>query len=186
MRGQFRGSFHEGHPRRGRFGPDGPRHGGAWHGRRRGGRVFEQGDLRLIMLKLIADKPRHGYEIIKAIEDALGGAYSPSPGVVYPTLTLLDDLGFAVIQSEEGGKKLYAATEAGKKHLEDNSATVAAAFARAEGAGGDGNAAMRITRAMHNLRTALRLRMAQGGVSEKQIDAITAALDAAAHTIERT
>ncbi|HXQ45561.1 MAG TPA: PadR family transcriptional regulator, partial [Caulobacteraceae bacterium] len=47
-------------------------------------RVFEQGDLRLVLLKLIAEKPRHGYELIKAVEEAVGGAYAPSPGVVYP------------------------------------------------------------------------------------------------------
>src|ERR1700684_3168633 len=81
------------------------RHGFGRHGRP--DRVFEQGDLRLVLLKLIADKPRHGYELIKAVEEAVGGAYAPSPGVVYPTLTLLEDMGYATVQAEaEGGKKL--------------------------------------------------------------------------------
>ncbi|MET0182269.1 MAG: PadR family transcriptional regulator [Caulobacterales bacterium] len=178
--------FGHGHHGRGRFGPGGPHHGGGgWHGRRRGGRVFEQGDLRLVILKLIAEKPRHGYEIIKAIEDALGGAYSPSPGVVYPTLSMLDDQGFASVQAEDSGKKLYAATEAGLKHLEDNKPAVDAAFSRAEGASGDRLGGMRIRRAMENLRTALRLRMSQGSLGEAEIDKIAAALDAAAASIER-
>jgi PadR family transcriptional regulator len=69
------------------------RHG---HGSRSAGlgRFFAQGDLRLVILHLIAERPRHGYEIIKEIEDQVGGAYSPSPGVIYPTLTLLEELGY--------------------------------------------------------------------------------------------
>jgi DNA-binding PadR family transcriptional regulator len=67
------------------------RHGGG-HGRSGLRRFFAHGDLRLVILRLIAEKPRHGYEIIKAIEERVAGAYSPSPGVIYPTLTLLEEL----------------------------------------------------------------------------------------------
>src|SRR5512142_2757066 len=83
--------------------------GHRWHGGGRGGlgRFFAHGNLRLVILNLIGEKPRHGYEIIRAIEDAVGGAYSPSPGVIYPTLTLLEELGFVTVESAEGGKKLY-------------------------------------------------------------------------------
>src|SRR5579862_4565232 len=94
------------------------RHGFGWagHGPRgfgrhgaRPDRVFEQGDLRLVLLKLIADKPSHGYELIKAVEEAVGGVYAPSPGVVYPTLTLLEDMGYVRQQPDaDGAKKLYA------------------------------------------------------------------------------
>src|SRR5580704_15477146 len=66
---------------------------------RREGRVFDQGDLRFVILKLISEAPRHGYEIIKAIEDKVAGAYSPSPGVIYPTLTLLEELGYVTVES---------------------------------------------------------------------------------------
>ena len=94
--------FHRQHHARHGFGwaehgPRGPR-GLGRHGRP--DRVFEQGDLRLVLLKLIADKPRHGYELIKAVEEAVGGAYAPSPGVVYPALTLLEDMGYAKAQAE--------------------------------------------------------------------------------------
>src|SRR3977135_4353694 len=74
----------------------GERDGRHWHRGGRGGlgRLFAPGELRPVILNLIAEKPRHGYEIIKAIEDQVGGAYSPSPGVIYPTLTLLEELGY--------------------------------------------------------------------------------------------
>ena len=88
--------------------------GRGWGGHGRRGRVFDQGDLRLVMLALIAEQPRHGYDIIKALEEMTGGEYSPSPGVVYPTLTLLLEQGLAETSDAEGGKKLYAATEAGR------------------------------------------------------------------------
>ena len=73
-------------------------HGRHGHGGRSGlGRFFAHGDLRLVILHLIAEKPRHGYEIIKAIEEQVGGAYSPSPGVIYPTLTLLEEIGYQLV-----------------------------------------------------------------------------------------
>jgi len=74
------------------------------------GRFFAHGDLRLVSLHLIAEKPRHGYEIIKAIEEHVGGAYSPSPGVIYPTLTLLEELGYVTVTAGDGVKKLHTIT----------------------------------------------------------------------------
>src|ERR1051326_5989369 len=92
----------------------GDRHFGGRHRMRggwRGGRVFDHGDLRLLILQLIAEKPRHGYELIKAIEEQLGGSYSPSPGVIYPTLTMLEELGYAgLAANQDSGKKLYEIT----------------------------------------------------------------------------
>ncbi len=99
------------------WGPRGPRRG-------RGGRMFEQGDLKLVILRLLEDKPRHGYEIIKELETRSGGAYSPSPGTVYPTLTMLEDLGYAQAVPEDGGKKIYRITDEGRKHLAEHSSTV--------------------------------------------------------------
>ena len=78
---------------------------------RRAERVFDQGDLRFVILKLISEAPRHGYEIIKEIEEKVGGAYSPSPGVIYPTLTLLEEMGQASVATGDGGKKLYSITD---------------------------------------------------------------------------
>jgi len=167
----------------GRFGGRHGRHGG-W----RGGRVFDHGDLRLIILQLIAQKPRHGYELIKAIEDQLGGSYSPSPGVIYPTLTMLEELGYATVAPTEGGKKLYTVTPEGTAFLDTNRSVVEAVFARMRevGAAYGGGPAPQILRAMENLRMALRMRMARGPLTEEQVRAITAALDGAATQVEQS
>src|SRR3954463_3050023 len=105
-------------------------HSGFEHrGRRgRGGRFFDQGDLRLVILALLAEQPRHGYEIIKAIEERLGGAYAPSPGVVYPTLTWLEELGYAALAEGAGSKKLYSATPEGLEYLDQNKGQVEGLF----------------------------------------------------------
>ena len=85
----------------------------------RAGRMLAQGDLRLIALALIAEQPRHGYEIIKVLEEKTSGWYSPSPGIVYPTLTYLEEVGYVTAQSE-GAKRLYTITAEGRAHLEAN------------------------------------------------------------------
>ena len=99
-------------------------------GRWRGGRMFEQGDLRYVVLRLLEEKPRHGYEIIKALEEKFGGAYAPSPGTVYPTLQLLEDLGYARVVPGPEGKKVYEITDEGRKHLAENRETVDTIFDR--------------------------------------------------------
>ena len=99
-------------------------------GRWRGGRMFEQGDLRYVVLRLLEEKPRHGYEIIKDLEERFGGAYAPSPGTVYPTLQLLEDLGYARIVPGAEGKKVYEITDAGRAFLAENRATVDNIFER--------------------------------------------------------
>jgi DNA-binding PadR family transcriptional regulator len=107
--------------------------GGGPRGRRggfRGGRMFEQGDLKYVILKLLEEKPRHGYEIIKELEDRFRGAYAPSPGTVYPTLTMLEDLGYAKATQEEGGKRIYEITPEGRIYLAENKSTVEDIFER--------------------------------------------------------
>jgi DNA-binding PadR family transcriptional regulator len=101
-------------------------------GRRRGktGRFFEQGDLKYVILRMLDEKPRHGYDIIKDLEERFGGAYAPSPGTVYPTLTMLEDLGYARARQEESGKKIYEITDEGRKHLSEHSTTVDDIFER--------------------------------------------------------
>ncbi|RJT39206.1 PadR family transcriptional regulator [Mesorhizobium waimense] len=117
MAGKFGGG------RGGGFGPFG--HGGRGGGRGgpgdmfRAGRMLADGDLKLITLSLLAEAPRHGYDIIKALEERTSGVYSPSPGVVYPTLTFLEEAGYAT-SSAEGNKKVFSITEAGQAHLEEN------------------------------------------------------------------
>jgi DNA-binding PadR family transcriptional regulator len=151
-------------------------------------RFFAHGDLRLVILRLIAEKPRHGYEIIKEIEERVAGAYSPSPGVIYPTLTLLEELGYVAVTPGEGARKLHEITEAGRAFLIANGPAVDALFARMEEANvaRGGGPAPQILRAMENLKLALRLRLGRGPLSEEQVTAVTAALDAAAVTVERT
>jgi DNA-binding PadR family transcriptional regulator len=161
------------------------RHGG---GRSGLGRFFAHGDLRLVILQLIAEKPRHGYEIIKAIEQRVAGTYSPSPGVIYPTLTLLEELGYVTVGVvEEGGRKQHEITAQGQAFLEANRAALDSLLARMEEASrahGDGPAPP-IVRAMENLKLALRLRLSRGPLSAEQADAVAAALDAAATAVER-
>ena len=157
-------------------------------GRRgRGGRFFDQGDLRLVILAMLAEQPRHGYELIKEIEERLGGAYVPSPGVIYPTLTWLEELGYAALTADGGAKKLYSATPEGLDYLERNRSLVDGILARMNQAGeGRGDFAPRIMRAMGNVKLALRLRLSSGSLTTEQVDRIAAALDAAALEIERS
>jgi DNA-binding PadR family transcriptional regulator len=107
----------------GRFG-EGARWGRGEGGGGRGdwfrvGRMLAQGDLKLLALALIAEQPRHGYELIKFVEEKTGGLYSPSPGVVYPTLTFLEEAGYVTAESE-GAKKRYTITEEGRAYLGEN------------------------------------------------------------------
>lgn len=119
------GKWAIGRHRRGRFGGFGGRHGmGGGFGDMgaddmRAGRMLAQGDVRLIALALIAEAPRHGYEIIKLVEEKTADWYSPSPGIIYPTLTYLEEAGY-VTASTEGSKKLYTITNEGRAYLKDN------------------------------------------------------------------
>jgi len=119
--------------RRGWHGPSsrgwGGRHGSGGGDMMRAGRMLAQGDLRLIALALIAEQPRHGYEIIKLLEDRTMGWYAPSPGIVYPTLTYLEETGY-VTGKAEGAKKLYSITDEGRAHLAENRALVDAVLER--------------------------------------------------------
>ncbi len=164
----------------------GGRHHGPHHGGR--GRMFDYGEIRLLILAMIAERPRHGYELIKAIEERLGGAYTPSPGVIYPTLAWLDDMGYAAAEAEAGGRKSFRITAEGEAFLTANRAAVDALIARA-GAGGPGmpdGVPAPIIRAMENLKIAMRLRLRQGAIEPAAAEAIAAALDAAARAVERS
>lgn len=170
--------------------------GGFGHGRgqgggsqrgRGGGRMFDHGELRLVVLALIAEQPRHGYEIIKEIEDRAGGSYSPSPGVIYPTLTLLEELGQARAEEREG-KKLYALTPEGGAWMAANQPAVDVALARMQAAklASAGGLHPSILRATENLRMAMRLRLGRAPLTEAELRAIADALDTAARAIEQS
>ncbi|SOB86794.1 transcriptional regulator, PadR family [Sphingomonas guangdongensis] len=160
--------------------------GGPGRGGGRRGRMFDGGELRLVLLKLIADEPRHGYDLIRAIEEMTGGAYAPSPGVVYPTLTLLGEMGHIEEQASEGAKKRYAATDAGRIHLTERAHEVEALIARLTAIGEHRNRSDHrpIRRAMGNLRFAVKSRMIDG-LEGDTLHEIAAILDEAAQRIER-
>ena len=162
---------------------------GGWGGRRgrERKRMFEGGELRLVLLKLIADEPRHGYELIKAIEAMTGGEYAPSPGIVYPTLTMLEDMGLIAEAKSKTTKKVYEATEEGRAHLEENSAEVEELIERLEGHGHSRRRGDRpeIGRAIGNLMAALRNRIVHDGWNEQLLEEVVDILDEAAQRIER-
>jgi DNA-binding PadR family transcriptional regulator len=166
----------------------GGRHFGGWAGGPFGGRVFDSGELRYVILQLIAEKPRHGYELMKAIEDRLSGAYSPSPGLIYPTLTLLEEMGYATVSTSEGNKKLYTITAEGRAKLEENKAAVDDVFARMDKAGAEfgRRRAPQIMRAIENFRYALRLKTSQSALTPEQVQKIADAIDDAAKAIEQS
>jgi DNA-binding PadR family transcriptional regulator len=173
---------------------DGPgdrgfRGGGGGRGPRGGRRrMFGSGELRLVLLKLIADEPRHGYDLIRAVEGLTQGEYAPSPGIVYPTLTMLADMGLIEEVAAEGSRKAFAATEEGKAHLETNAAEVEALFDRLGEEFPDrkeGSGHPPIGRAIKNLMNALGHRVSHDGFDEALVHEITEILDEAAQRIER-
>lgn len=157
------------------------RHGG------RSRRMFDGGELRLVLLKLIEEQPRHGYDLIRDIEERTSGAYAPSPGVVYPTLTMLEDMGLIEEQKAEGAKKLYAITNAGQAHLTEREEEVEALFARLQDIGSrrartSGGPVMR---AMGNLKSVLQQRLSAGEIDSETIHKVAALIDEAVQKIER-
>jgi DNA-binding PadR family transcriptional regulator len=156
---------------------------GGGRGRRR---MFEGGELRLLILLLLENEPRHGYDIIREIESRSGGVYAPSPGVVYPTLTLLEELGHVAQQETDGAKKLFAITAAGAAHLAEHRREAEAALARfdelrARNAAADAGP---VFRAMNNLKTVLRQRLGDR-MDKEMLFAVADIIDEAARKIER-
>jgi DNA-binding PadR family transcriptional regulator len=137
---------------------------------------------------MLAERSRHGYELIKDIEERLGGAYSPSPGVIYPTLSWLADMGYAEIEDEEAGRKRYRATPEGAAFLAANRPAVEGLLARISAAppGGADPVPAPVIRAMENLKLAMRLRFKRGRIDQTAAESIATALDAAARAVERS
>lgn len=164
------------------------RRGGRGEGRHgeRVQRLFEHGDLRRVLLALVAKKPSHGYELIKAIEEASSGLYVPSPGVIYPTLTLLEEQDFLEAVATGNGRKSYQITEAGKVELAQHQEVVDIIFARLAGATRPrgGNLAEGISDAMHRLKRVLRGNMMRGDLSAEQVARVNATLVKAVESIE--
>jgi DNA-binding PadR family transcriptional regulator len=168
----------------GGFGPGGFGAGfGDGHGRRRG--LYDSEELRLVLLSLIGEEPRHGYDLIREIEERTGGAYAPSPGIVYPTLTMLQDMGL-IRESDSGGtRKVYALTPEGVSHLAEHRAEADALLARITEL-----AALRkgdhapVRRAMRNLHGALAEKITKAD-DDALMHRIAALLDEVTQKIER-
>ncbi|WP_237153593.1 PadR family transcriptional regulator [Oryzibacter oryziterrae] len=177
-----RGEHGPGHERRG-FGRGGPGGRGPFG---RGGRFFENGMLKLIVLAMLAEQPRHGYELIKEIEEKTGGTYAPSAGVIYPTLTLLEETDLVTVLNAEGNRKLYGITDAGRALVEENRPAIDAVFARFADAGKARASERdpRLVRAVENLKMALRFKAEGGNLTHEQIAELAALLDETTRRIE--
>ncbi len=171
--------FHH-HPHHHPHGPHGhhPHHGGPGP-RGRGPKMFDAGAMRYVVLQLIAEKPRHGYEIIKELEQRSGGGYSPSPGAIYPLLSMLLDMGH-VVASADGNKKLHTITPDGEAFLAENRQFVDAILARL--AEGDEHREG-LRSAMHELKHAAIEQARAGNHSPERIEQIRAILRKAAEDI---
>jgi DNA-binding PadR family transcriptional regulator len=200
MFGKHFGRSHDGkwagpHGWRGHFGPGagrGGRHGKGGDDFTRARRMLAQGDLKLIALALIAEQPRHGYELIKVLEDKTAGWYSPSPGIIYPTLTYLEEAGYVTGQVD-GSKKLYTITDEGRAYLGENREFVDAVLGRLARAGekmarvrrrfggadtddeqADGLPTL-VKAALENLREVAAKRLAEDGDAETIVEALARA-----------
>lgn len=175
--------------RRGRFqrGPFVMRwefHRGEFGGRQR---RFASGELQLVLLALIAEEPRHGYDLIREIEQRTNGAYAPSPGVIYPTLTLLADMGLIVEEANDGTRKRFRVTDAGTAYLAERTDEVASLMERLAELGGMRGRGDRasVHRAMGNLRQVLINSMRDPDLGEDALDQIVSLIDEVARKIER-
>jgi DNA-binding PadR family transcriptional regulator len=153
-------------------------------------RMFDQGELRLVLLQLLEEKPSYGYELIKTIEEKLAGGYTPSPGVVYPTLTMLEEEGFATVSTpndgKAAGKKVYTVTDAGREYLKTNQQRTQAIRDRLQHAGQhfERGRSPEIMRAFMSLRGAVRNRVSREGLTAEQVKKIAEAIEAAAKAID--
>jgi DNA-binding PadR family transcriptional regulator len=172
--GWFKGPRWRAHRAEARHGgPFGRHHGGPFGGRR-GPRMFEQGALRLVVLGLIAEEPRHGYDIIKALEERFAGAYSPSPGAIYPMLQMLEEADL-VASETTGNKRLYAISDAGRAYLKENEAELVRINEQMEQASGKAGAAA-LGGEMRALGQALFARMRSGDLTAEQADKVRSIL----------
>lgn len=166
----------------------GGRGGGGGRGGRGRRRMFDSGELRIVLLALIEKEPRHGYDLIKAIEEMTGGDYAPSPGVVYPTLSLLEDTGLIASVETEGARKAFRITDAGVAELTEKRDEADALLARLSDAGEEREqraGGPQIGRAVGNLMAAMAHRLASGETDAEFKHRVAEILDEAAQKIER-
>jgi DNA-binding PadR family transcriptional regulator len=176
---------------RGPHRPHGSRRGGDGGGRGGWSDLFgdrppraERGGVRYLVLDAIADTPRHGYEIMAVIEERSGGAYRPSPGVVYPTLQLLEELDHVRV-SERDGKKIYAITAAGTRELEDHRDEVKSFYEQSEDVWHDHGDALRdVMDRVRRLLRAFGRTARRGRLTPARLSKVRAILDEAVAKLE--
>jgi len=170
---------------KGPFGPSGPFGGGKGRGRGRRG-MFDREELRLVLLALIEGEPRHGYDLIKLLEERSGGAYAPSPGVIYPSLSMLADEGLIEEQPGSDQRRRFGLTSQGAALLEQDRERAAKLLQRLDDIAqrNKEQRSPQIERAIANLFTAIRHRMSADGPDDMVHD-VAAILDEAAQRIER-
>jgi len=151
-----------------------------------GNASLDAGDVKLAILKLLSEQPSYGYQLIKTMEQCLGGGYTPSAGVIYPTLTMLEEEGLIAVSATEGSKKVYALTPEGVQHLGANSERVRELFQRLEHTGEQfrRGRSPELMKAFINLRSAVMARVARQSASPELIQKIAEALNQAARTID--
>lgn len=154
----------------------------------RGGRerLFEGGDIRLVILKLLEEKPSYGYQLMKTMEERLAGGYTPSAGVIYPTLTMLEEAGLIAAVTSEGNKKVYSVTAQGVEFLESNKERLGELFARLEEAFEEfrRGRSPELMKAFMNLRGAIWARLARGNATPEQIERLAGIVNQAAKAID--
>lgn len=150
-------------------------------------RFFGHGDLRLVILDILTHNASHGYELIKAIENMTQGNYTPSPGVIYPTLDYLQDQTYITITEEENGRKRIAITVAGQQWLDENQEQLAQIQARikARSVGFQLRKNPQMKRALDNFKAVLDLKVNQGKLSDAQLKQIIGVIDRAALEISQ-
>ncbi|CAI8781065.1 PadR family transcriptional regulator [Kosakonia quasisacchari] len=164
---------------------DSERHHGHGSGRRQ--RFFGHGELRLVILHLLSQNASHGYELIKAIEALTQGNYTPSPGVIYPTLDFLQEQQFITVGDEENGRRMIAITPQGTQWLAENQPSLAQIEERikARNVGYQLRKNPQMKRALENFKAVLDLRVNQGEVSATQLKQIIGIIDRAALEISQ-
>jgi DNA-binding PadR family transcriptional regulator len=175
--------------RHGRFGGRGEGFGGPFGRGGFGGgreRMFDGGAMRLVILQLLNEEPSYGYQLIKRLEERMAGGYTPSAGVIYPTLTMLEEQNLIAPTTNEAGKKVFAVTDEGKAFLKENKERIAQleSLMNAAGRGFGRERAPEIMQAFMNLRGAMKARLSREGISPEQVKKIAEAINAAAKAID--
>ncbi|MBP2156552.1 PadR family transcriptional regulator [Erwinia rhapontici] len=166
--------------------PDGAARAG--HRRKRREKILDASDIRLLLLHFLSHNAAHGYELIKAVEELSKGEYSPSPGIIYPNLQLLEEMECIAVVDGQATRKAYRLEEKGTEQLQQHAAALVSIIQRLSTLAVlvNNRSLPDVERAIHNMKTALNVRLSQDGISQQSLFAIIDALDDAAKKIERS